>query len=75
MEVPPVRVDVSLVRVEVPPVRVDVSLVRVEVLLVRGADSRFMVVVRPSVSVVRMVVRVVPLLFTRVLTVVLGSRL
>ena len=60
---------------EVPPVRVDVSLVRVEVLLVRGADSRFMVVVRPSVSVVRMVVRVVPLLFTRVLTVVLGSRL
>ena len=60
---------------EVPPVRVDVSLVRVEVLLVRDADSRFMVVVRPSVSVVRMVVRVVPLLFTRVLTVVLGSRL
>ena len=60
---------------EVPPVRVDVSLVRVEVLLVRDADSRFMVVVRPSVSVVRMVVRVVPLLFTPVLTVVLGSRL
>ena len=36
--------------------------------------SRLTVVVRPSESVVLIVVRVVPDLFTRVFTVVLGSR-
>ena len=61
--------DVPLVRVEVlvPLVRVEVLLVRLEFPL-----SRFTVVVRPVLSVVFTVVRVVPLLLTRVLIVVPG---
>ena len=49
-------------------------LVREEVELLAGVDSRLTVVVRPVVSVVLMVVWVVPLLRTRVSTVVEGSR-
>ena len=52
----------------------EVPLVREEVELLAGVDSRLTVVVRPVVSVVLMVVWVVPLLRTRVSTVVEGSR-
>ena len=76
MVVPLVRVEVPLVLVEVL-VRVEVLLVRVEVAPERvlvDDEVRFTVVVRPEASVCRIVVRVVPLLLTRVSTVVEGWR-
>ena len=71
MEEPLVREFVSDER---EPEEREVPLVREEVELLAGVDSRLTVVVRPVVSVVLMVVWVVPLLRTRVSTVVEGSR-
>lgn len=66
---PLVVVDVDVRDVEPEEVLVEEELVAVRVLLV---DSRFTVVVRPFSSVLLMVVRVVPDLFTRLSTVVDG---